>query len=350
VSHRMAGLVDDGVYALLRELHSEISVEGNRMLRVEVVPVVRQRSGREGQGSLGRPGLPPRPEAGDQAPGSVQHLIPAVQRCRFRRGEPRHVAAERADETVLGPEGQTAGGRVRSIRADDQVEDLLCSVAQGYPHPVRAVDESADARREQVGDAGRETRLDEDLRQVATENLDLAVIPSPAKASTVISRRRRPRASTSAMPRWCRLTARTRSSRPIRRSTVRPAPRMSTACPPGRTRSAISTTVTSPPARASRHATAGPARPPPLTRTRRPDNPLIDMQEPCSIARPPATIRPRTKAPTWRGGCQLLDTRRDRTLGSCSTACPPARSGRHAITPSGRSSAPPAGTSPGLSA
>jgi DNA-binding transcriptional ArsR family regulator len=31
VSHRTAALVDDGVYALLRDLHREISVEGNRM-------------------------------------------------------------------------------------------------------------------------------------------------------------------------------------------------------------------------------------------------------------------------------------------------------------------------------
>lgn len=31
VSHRMAGLVDDGVYSLLRDLHPEIRVEGNRM-------------------------------------------------------------------------------------------------------------------------------------------------------------------------------------------------------------------------------------------------------------------------------------------------------------------------------
>lgn len=31
VSHRMAGLVDEGVYSLLRDLHPEISVEGDRM-------------------------------------------------------------------------------------------------------------------------------------------------------------------------------------------------------------------------------------------------------------------------------------------------------------------------------
>ncbi len=31
VSHRMAGLLEDGSYALLRDLHPEISVEGNRM-------------------------------------------------------------------------------------------------------------------------------------------------------------------------------------------------------------------------------------------------------------------------------------------------------------------------------
>jgi len=43
---------------------------------------------------------------------------------------------------------------------------------------------------------------------------------------------------------------------------------MSTACPPGRTPSAISITVTSAPSRASSVAIAGPARPPPLTSTR----------------------------------------------------------------------------------
>ena len=61
--------------------------------------------------------------------------------------------------------------------------------------------------------------------------------------------------------------ARTAASSPIRRMTSLATPRASTACPPGRSPGARSTTVTSAPRRRSQWASAGPAMLAPATNT-----------------------------------------------------------------------------------
>jgi hypothetical protein len=60
---------------------------------------------------------------------------------------------------------------------------------------------------------------------------------------------------------------RTAASRPIRRMTSLATPRASTACPPGRSSGARSTTVTSAPRRRNQWASAGPAMLAPATNT-----------------------------------------------------------------------------------
>src|SRR5215212_4021173 len=91
--------------------------------------------------------------------------------------------------------------------------------------------------------------------------------PSPPSSSARKVSSTFPSASTVYAPAVSVRAARTAASRPIRRMTSLATPRASTACPPGRSSGARSTTVTSAPRRCSQWASAGPAMLAPATNT-----------------------------------------------------------------------------------
>jgi hypothetical protein len=84
-------------------------------------------------------------------------------------------------EVVPWTEGQSPGGRVRTIRRDHQVDGPLSSVAQGHVHSVGAVVEGTDLRAEDVGRAGLHAGVHEQLGQVAPQDIYLADHPFAAE-------------------------------------------------------------------------------------------------------------------------------------------------------------------------
>ena len=235
------------------------------LLRLDVTVVDVEVGRGEGEHGDRSGGVGDRPQPGP-APRLLVVEQPAVQPELVGHGVEGQHQPEVTDELLARPEDHRPQRRVQPVGADHEVEAPPVAAREGDVDPVRVLGELGDPVAEDVLDTVAGVVV-QHLGEVSAQDLDLRDVP----VAVVVLRAERlqhvPSASTVYAPAVSVHTARTAASSPIRRMTSLATPRASTACPPGRSPGACSTTVTSAPRRCSQWASAGPAMLAPVTNT-----------------------------------------------------------------------------------